>query len=195
MFRRSLVAPLLGYGFALALVAPVPQSSAQVCFILDGGLCASACSGDREDSLRKIEKADDNDRVCALALAETAELQQLLIDHGVDPSTKTNTSYRNSPAGRTALYRVIFKGRQDLFDNLLKNHVDVKSADRHGQTALMLAAASGEPKMVQGLLDAGADVNARDRFGETALGLAKSYLIVPNRDEVVAILEKAGGTR
>jgi ankyrin repeat protein len=167
-------------------------ASAGFCFMFDRSLCSASCSGDRDAALERISEASENDRVCALALAEDVQMQSLLLDHGVSPSTKTTVSYKNSPRGRTALFRIIKRDELGLFENLLKYRSDVNVADVKGTTALMLASAYGRVEMVRALINAKASVNARDRFGSTALCYAENTFIVPNRDEIVSELRGAG---
>jgi ankyrin repeat protein len=170
------------------------QASANFCIILDRGLCAASCAGDQESALLRIAGADEGDRVCALALAASPEMQTLLIQNGVSPDTRTVYGNRNSPAGRTALFRIIFRGDFPLFSNLIGAGVDVNLADVRGRTALMQAAGQGRLEMVQALLAAKADVQAVDRFGDSALCHAQKYLFVPNRAEIMGLLQAAGGT-
>lgn len=177
---------------SISLLFLADQASANFCIILDRGLCAAACSGDQESALKRIAEADAGDRVCALALADSPAMQTLLIRNGVSPSTRTEHSNKNSPAGRTALFRIIFRGDMELFTNLIAAGVDVNVADSHGQTALMQAAGQGRLEMVRALLEAKSDVRATDRFGDSALCYARKYLFVPNRGEIVALLEAAG---
>ena len=71
---------------------------------------------------------------------------------------------------------------------LIKNGVDVNSADESGVTALMHAARGGNIEGARELLKAGADVNAVDKNGKAAL----IHAVREDGAEMVRILLGAG---
>lgn len=178
---------------AIVLVFGINISNANAaCLFFGGGLCKSACLGDKEQMVKDIFDASPDERVCALSLAKDGSVIHWMAQNGVDVSVQKKYSNKNSPSGRTALFRVIFKGNQDLFDALLEENINVNLQDSKGDTALMMAVGAGRVYMVEKLLAAGADINVRNRFGSTALCVLRQYLIVPNRDEVEKILISKG---
>lgn len=120
-------------------------------------------------------------------------MQHFLLNHGVSASTRTDMSFKYNPAGRTALFRLIFDDNLPLFKSLVAAGVDVNVADIKGTTPLMRAAAAGNLPMIKALLDAKANVNAEDKKGRTALCYSQSYLFNPHSDAVSALLVFNGG--
>lgn len=168
------------------------QSFGHFCPILERSLCAASCRGNTEDVNSRVKESSADDRVCALSLADSSAIQNLILAAGVSVNTTSQFYYERSPAGRTALFRIISRNRQDLFDNLLRAGIDVNLADDTGRTPLMQAAANGRVEMARALIAAKANVNAKDRDGNTALSLLQNHIFIPNRGELIALLQSAG---
>jgi ankyrin repeat protein len=169
-----------------------PQAHA-FCFLPGSDLCSVSCRGKIEKITPELVRSTaPTERVCALALAADDQTLNALIKAGVDINTRTTIAYRNAPAGRNALFRVVDGKRMDLFKALIANHIDVNVQDRHGDSPLMMAAWDGRDEMVEELLQAGALPNLKDDFGKTALWFAQSDIFSSNQ-AIVDMLKKAGG--
>lgn len=187
---KSIQAFLLIALSALAL----PAQAHAFCFMIGEELCSAACEGKVENiSAELVQSSSPNQKVCALALAADAQTFNQLIKSGLDINTRTTESYRNSPSGRNALFRVINSNSTDLFMALLENHIQVNVQDRIGRSPLMLAAWGNDELYVDELLKAGALPNLKDKQGRTALCYTQGNLF-GNYDHVIAALKKAGGT-
>jgi ankyrin repeat protein len=157
-------------------------------------LCTASCRGDRERMTKTlIDKASPVEKICALSEAEDAQTLEYLLRAGVDINLKTNETYSNAISGQTALHWVIDNNRKDLFDALIRNHIDVNAQDDHRVTPLMKATELGREEMVEDLLKAGALPNLKDRFGDTALCMAQ-HLLFGRNAKIVEALKEAGGT-
>lgn len=176
----------------LALALPAPAHA--FCFLPGEDLCSVSCEGNIEKITPElVNSASPNEKVCAMAIAADNQTLSQLLKAGLDINTKTTLSYRNSPSGRNALFRVIDGNRTDIFLALMGNHIDVNVQDRTGKSPLMIAAWANDEFFVDELLKAGALPNLKDEFGKTALCFAQDQLF--GQDEhVVTALKKAGGT-
>ncbi len=70
-------------------------------------------------------------------------------------------------------------GQFEVIENLLKENINVNSADPDGRTALMLASFNGYSGIVALLINKGAVVDLADGFGRTALHYASTGPFVP----------------
>ena len=89
----------------------------------------------------------------------SAEVVQLLLDHGADPNFRGDWK-------RTALMHANTAAKVTL---LLAKGAEIDAKDEYGKTALMHAASRGAAAVVSALLDGGASVNLTDNKGLTAL--------------------------
>ena len=110
----------------------------------------------------------------------TAELTQLLLDHGANVTAK-------SAGGRTALMRAAWKGGLANVKLLLQQGVDVNvQAGDNGTTALIEATLRGNIAIVEYLLQHGADVQIKNAQGHTALSLAQ----MTGNPNIIKLLEQ-----
>jgi hypothetical protein len=189
-FLKSLIGVLTVFVFAHTVDAQVEH---RTCFLLFGeGLCPAACRGDLAEMSIYLTRANNDEKVCAFSRAHDASIVRWLVENGIDINVRKQISNTNSPAGRNALFEIIFSNQQDLFDAVIANHIDVNVADAQGTTPLMSAAGMGRFEMTKELLENGADVTAVNQWGNSALCEAEDYLIVPNRDLIIAQLKLNG---
>lgn len=110
----------------------------------------------------------------------SAELVQLLINHGADPHV---FAYDN----RTALHQVVVNYGWSPISTLLKAGIPIEARDSKGDTALSIAARRSF-QGTRALLECGADPNARGADGTTPLHHCSSH-----RDpEIYTLLINAG---
>lgn len=84
------------------------------------------------------------------------------------------------------------RGQMDKLDALIKQGVDVNSADKDGYTALMRAIFSAKADVVEALIKAGANVNLTNTKGQSAAFLALDNGIGDIRPEIILLLANAG---
>lgn len=84
------------------------------------------------------------------------------------------------------------RGQLDKVDALLKQGVDVNSADKDGYTPLMRAIFSAKADVVDALIKAGANVNQPNNKGQSAAFLALDNGIGDIKPEIILMLAKAG---
>jgi hypothetical protein len=170
------------------------QQASAFCTVFTGGLCGAACQGRSEDiTLELVQSADDDEKVCALSMAQDVNILSILLNRGVDVNSRTKHKYSGMPSGNTALFTIISRNRLDLFQYLLDHGFNVNVQDNAKMTPLMYAAWDSRKEMVEGLLKAGAQPNVKGRFGETALCYAKGNILFFRDDEIISMLEKSGG--
>ncbi|XP_046550258.1 ankyrin repeat domain-containing protein 7-like [Haliotis rubra] len=76
--------------------------------------------------------------------------------------------------GLTPLMTTVIKGKEDVFDFLVRMGVNVSRVDVHGRNILHLASLGGPVEMVRHILGQNlVDINVRDKDGNTAAMIAK----------------------
>ncbi len=90
------------------------------------------------------------------------KVAKLLLDNNADVNAQVH-------GGEMAMWPLIRKIDQSLFDLLLDHGADLNIKTRFGNTMLMEAARLENINMVQLLVDKGAKINAVDELGESAL--------------------------
>ncbi|MFL5813102.1 MAG: ankyrin repeat domain-containing protein [Bdellovibrionia bacterium] len=164
------------------------------CFLWGYDLCSASCQGETARITPELVKASSpTETVCALVQASDAQTLDALLKSGVDVNARTTIAYRNSPAGRNALFRVITNDSGDTFKFLLANHIDVNVQDSQGMTPLMEAAWAGRDGMVKELIKNGALPNLKTKSGDTALCYAQRPF-VRHQQKIIDTLKNAGGT-
>ena len=98
--------------------------------------------------------------------ARTAEMAQLLLDHGANVD-ETVEKWEYTP-----LKSAVVKGYLDVVQVLLENGADVHARSANNESIISAAVFSGHSKVVQILLDHGVDVHIRDWNGNTLLHIA-----------------------
>lgn len=193
LWRRTMKSFHAALMIALSALA-LPAPAHAFCFMFGEELCSAACDGKVEKITPElVQSSSPNEKVCAIALSADPQTLNQLIKSGLDINTRTTESYRNSPSGRNALFRVINSNSTDLFMALLEKHIEVNVQDRIGRSPLMIAAWGSDELYVDELLKAGALPNLKDNLGKTALCFAQDQLFGQN-EHVITALKKAGGT-
>jgi ankyrin repeat protein len=120
--------------------------------------------------------------VCGFG-TDDVKLVELLLSYGMDANPRTGCS------GDTPLLTAVSHRRWDVATTLLNHGAEPNARDDHGWTPLFLAAGSaGSAGLVARLLERGANPNTPDKDGNTPLIEAAQY----GRPEVVKLLIAAG---
>ena len=127
----------------------------------------------------------------ALRYARSAEVAQLLIDHGLDPNTTSraaNGGDFDAIGSNSALILAAQEGRVGVMDVLLKAGANPNARGVLGATAMHFAAQFNQVEAMKRLLETGkVDVNATDG-SETSLHWAVAY----RKIDAVRFLLQAG---
>ena len=102
--------------------------------------------------------------------AKTGDLEALK----VHLANKVDLNAQDPQAGLTPLSWVVFAGKVDITEQLIKAGADVEGKNKDGTTPLHQAAFMGKSEIARILLQNGADVDARDDNGETPLNYAQA---------------------
>ena len=120
-------------------------------------------------------------------------LATAVIDHG-DPAVVNVLlelgAQADSKGGcdNTPLHYAASYGRLEAAEILVAHHAPVDAKACLGETPLVGAVANSHTELVSYLLSLGADPNANDWQGKTPLMLALNILVLPQRDDILALI-------
>jgi ankyrin repeat protein len=125
-----------------------------------------------------------------------ADVIHVLLTKGADAAASLKASYRDYPAGSTALHVAAKNGFVFAIRALLAGATEINARADKGLTPLMIAVKYGQTQAVQTLVEAKADVNARTETGETALKMISRRMLELQAREhqgaIMTILKNAG---
>lgn len=124
---------------------------------------------ERDPSLANAFASDGFQPLGLAAFFGHAEIADLLLERGAEPSTPSRNEMRV-----TALHSAVAAGHGRIARALIKASAEVNVKQRHGWTPLHGAAERADRQLVTLLLDAGADPSAKNDAGMDAAGYARS---------------------
>jgi len=143
---------------------------------------------DRVDDVRRLLNEDpalveiaDVDGTTALFLPNSAEMTELLLQHGASPNARRKD-------GWSPLHMAAYTSKGEIAALLLAAGADVNVQADEGDSPLMVAAGEGDVRVARLLIEHGADVNVVNRDGFTPLTVA----VLEEDVDVVAVLLSRG---